>query len=82
MSDAPETSRLADGLPLMVAIMQKGAQRSRGVMRRPLTELAICGVKREIGYRKWIQMEINGTEQGAGMRDEQVKNWKNRAMFQ
>ncbi|QDT26285.1 hypothetical protein Enr10x_15860 [Gimesia panareensis] len=62
--------------------MQSGSQRSRGVLRGPVSELVLCGVKRERSDRKWLKLEKNGTEQREGMWKDQVKNWKNRWVFQ
>ncbi|QDU51550.1 hypothetical protein Pan110_39160 [Gimesia panareensis] len=62
--------------------MQSGVQRSRGVMRGPVPESVLCGAKRERSDRKWFKLEKNGTEQREDMQEEQVKNWKNRGMFQ
>ncbi|QDT28701.1 hypothetical protein Enr10x_40460 [Gimesia panareensis] len=69
-------------LPLRIEIMQKGARGSRGVLRGCVPETDLCGAKRERSDRKWFKLEKNGTEQREDMQEEQVKNWKNRGMFQ
>ncbi|QDV19441.1 hypothetical protein Pan153_41060 [Gimesia panareensis] len=62
--------------------MQSGAQWSRGVMRGTVPESVLYGHVRERSDRKWFKLEKNGTEQREDMQEEQVKNWKNRGMFQ
>ncbi|QDV17566.1 hypothetical protein Pan153_22190 [Gimesia panareensis] len=62
--------------------MQSGSQRSRGVLRGPVSELVFYGQQRERSDRKWLKLEKNGMEQSEGMRKDQVKNWKNRWVFQ